>query len=118
MPSIGGLLDVDLPIAAAEDGLDLSTQWILSNETPAQRTHLVHHSIDGTFAVRKGPWKLIAGQNSGGFSKNLPRENVSVSSPGQLYNLDEDPGERNNLYTEQPTIVKELDELLKQVTNP
>lgn len=116
MPSIAGILNIDLPKGAAEDGLDLSRQWIHSDEKSAQRTHLIHHAIDGTFAVRKGPWKLIAGQDSGGFSKNLPEENVSVSTPGQLYNLDRDPRERNNLYTRQPTIVKELDELLKQVT--
>jgi len=35
-------------------------------------------------------------------------------SPGQLYNLEADPGETNNLYFEQPQIVQELKALLDQ----
>ena len=38
----------------------------------------------------------------------------SPNAPGQLYNLDTDPGESNNLYFEKPEIVKELKNKLEE----
>tara|TARA_Y100000758_G_scaffold268802_1_gene209983 strand:- start:435 stop:611 length:177 start_codon:yes stop_codon:yes gene_type:complete len=35
-------------------------------------------------------------------------------APGQLYNLNSDPGETENLYYKNPEIVKELKEKLEQ----
>jgi len=40
-------------------------------------------------------------------------ENVP-DAPGQLYNLETDPGETTNLYNEQPEIVAELTALLQK----
>jgi hypothetical protein len=31
-----------------------------------QRSPLIHHSINGTFALRNGPWKMVFGNGSGG----------------------------------------------------
>ena len=39
---------------------------------------------------------------------------TAPGAPGQLYNLEADPGETRNLYFEQPQIVKELKALLDQ----
>ncbi|MEN9574833.1 MAG: Arylsulfatase [Verrucomicrobiota bacterium] len=36
------------------------------------------------------------------------------SAPGQLYNLDTDPGETKNLHAAHPEIVKELKALLEE----
>lgn len=79
------------------------------------RDQIVHHSQRGLFAMRKGPWKLILGDGSGGFS--APRGNVL--EPGedgemQLYLLDEDPSERRNLVDARPAMkVRLLAELLR-----
>jgi hypothetical protein len=32
------------------------------------RDAVVHHSVDGMFAIRQGDWKLALGRGSGGFS--------------------------------------------------
>ncbi|MFQ5735188.1 MAG: sulfatase-like hydrolase/transferase, partial [Planctomycetaceae bacterium] len=78
------------------------------------REAVVHHSLAGVFAIRKGPWKLILGRGSGGFSK--PRRIVPKSgeAKGQLYNLANDPSEKQNLYLEKPGIVKNLAALLRR----
>lgn len=79
------------------------------------RDQIVHHSQRGLFAMRKGPWKLILGDGSGGFS--APRGNVL--EPGedgemQLYLLDEDPSERRNLVDARPAMkVRLLAELVR-----
>ncbi|WP_439183742.1 sulfatase family protein [Carboxylicivirga taeanensis] len=75
-----------------------------------QRTSIVHHSVNGTFAIRKGEWKLIDAKGSGGWS--LPEDKCPEEPPQQLYNLQADPRETNNLYSEYPEIVKELNTLL------
>ena len=75
------------------------------------RSWAVHHSARGTFAIRKGDWKLIAGRGSGGFT--VPRE---IDGPGgQLYNLSVDPQETENRYDAEPEVVGEMEELLRTV---
>ncbi|WP_430809731.1 MULTISPECIES: sulfatase family protein [unclassified Carboxylicivirga] len=71
---------------------------------------VVHHSVNGTFAIRKGDWKLIDAKGSGGWS--LPEDKCPEAPPQQLYNLETDKAETNNLYSEYSEIVKELNALL------
>ena len=83
-----------------------------------QRVSTIHHSIDGTFAVRKGNWKLILGAGSGGWSAPKHKQAlVEGSPPFQLYNLSDDMGETINLYKKYPDIVEELVTILKEL-NP
>ena len=44
--------------------------------------------------------------------KSFILPDTAPGAPGQLYNLEADPGETRNLYFEQPQIVKELKGLL------
>jgi arylsulfatase A-like enzyme len=94
--------------ATAEDSHSLLPA--LKGEGRTSRTHVVHHSSNGMFAIREGSWKLIQGQGSGGFTK------VKVEPgepPGQLYDLASDPGETKNLYAEKPEVVARLSALLR-----
>jgi len=73
-----------------------------------QRTEMVHHSVDGMFAIRQGQWKLILGRGSGGFT-DPTRVEVEPGEPeGQLYDLTEDPSEQENLYLQKPDIVDRM----------
>ncbi len=78
------------------------------------REAIVHHSLSGMFAIRQGPWKLIDGRGSGGFTAPRQIEPKPGEPEGQLYNLDDDPGERNNLWSERPEIVQRLTALLER----
>jgi len=79
------------------------------------REATVHHSVNGSFAIRKGPWKLILCPGSGGWSNPKPNApEIGSLPPFQLYKLDKDPGETENLVGEYPEIVDELSELLRQ----
>lgn len=81
--------------------------------TRAVRESLVSHSVDGMFAVREGPWKLILGRGSGGFTEPRKIEPAAGEPVGQLYNLDDDPSESRNLFMERPELVQSLTDLLK-----
>lgn len=78
------------------------------------RESIIHHSLGGYFAIRKGKWKLTTALGSGGFTE--PRiEMPKVGEPaGTLYDIDKDPEEKANLYDKNPEIVKELTALLSK----
>ena len=71
----------------------------------------MHHSVDGTFAIRQGRWKFIDGPGPGSNQWDGPKEG---DPPAQLYNLEADRHEDRNLVTEQPDRAQELKELLER----
>ena len=81
------------------------------------REATVHHSIRGEFAIRRGKWKLLCSPRSGGWSypkPNADKEAIASLPPIQLYDMDQDPGEKHNVYKEHPDIGEELRALLQQ----
>jgi len=100
-----------------EDGYSLLP--VFSGAEASDRDTLVSHSIDGSFAIRKGGWKLCLSAGSGGWS--APREALAKKKglpPMQLFNLATDPAEKQNLVKEEPAKVAELLRLLdEQVKN-
>ncbi|MDY3070167.1 MAG: arylsulfatase [Parabacteroides sp.] len=88
---------------------------LMDNSKEYTRKSTIHHSITGEFAIRKGKWKLLVSPSSGGWSVPKPNsKEASVLPPIQLYNLENDPSEQNNLFNQHPDIVKELLSLLRK----
>jgi arylsulfatase A-like enzyme len=84
----------------------------------AFREYTVHHSINGSFAIRQGYWKLCLCPGSGGWSYPRPQDikNENLDFPSmQLYNLMEDIGETKNLIAEFPDKAAELKAALKKI---
>lgn len=108
LPSIAAAVDTALPDGSAEDGENILS--ILRNnveENSLVRT-IVHHSVNGSFAVRRGDYKAIFTTGSGGFSKPEGHKVYPPSVSGQLYNLVDDPTEIDNLWDAEPSVVVEL----------
>lgn len=103
-----------LPDNAGEDSASLVP---LLTQQPAAKTRdaVVHHSINGSFAIRQGDWKLALCPGSGGWSAPRPgRDDASDLPLVQLYNLADDPGEQRNVQAEQPEVVAKLTALLQK----
>jgi len=83
----------------------------------ANQPAVVHISSKGLLAIRKGPWKLIMGLGSGGFTVPAQIKPTPGEAIGQLYNLDNDIHEDHNLYSQFPEKVKELTTLLEKIKN-
>jgi len=106
----------NLPHDAAEDSVSNLAIWDGSATEPV-REAVVHHSINGSFSIRKGKWKLEMCAGSGGWS--YPRVNNTVNEaegmpPIQLYDLSSDIGEQNNVQGQHPEVVEELKTLLNR----
>ena len=104
------IVGAELPDGAGQDSYNMLPA--LKGEKLARpiREATVVHSINGMFAVRQGPWKLVLGRGSGGWSsKGSPED-----PPGQLYDLDQDLNEKLNLYERDPQRVDRLTKLLEK----
>ncbi|MEZ6099933.1 MAG: arylsulfatase [Pirellulaceae bacterium] len=94
-----------------EDGYNLLP--VFDGQATSGRDTLISHSIDGSFAIRQGNWKLCLSSGSGGWS--APKEDVAKKQglpPMQLFNLAKDPSESTNLSEENTSKVKSLLQLL------
>lgn len=111
--TVADLIDMPLPDDAAGDSVSMLPA-LLGEKTPAPlRAFTVHHSIDGTFALRQGPWKLIDAPGSGGWSSQGENAPPADGPPVQLYHLERDPGEALNLWAEEPARVAAMKALLE-----
>ena len=79
------------------------------------RSSLVIASSGGMDTIRSGPWKLLQGLGSGGFSQPRRVKPTPDGPQGQLYNLVEDPTESNNLFLKHPEIAKRLEGELRRI---
>jgi len=107
------IVGAKLPQTAGEDSVNMLPALLGRESKEPLREALVHHSIQGEFAIRKGPWKLALCPGSGGWSApNDAAARKQGLPPVQLYHLTQDPGETNNLQAAHPEIVAALSKLL------
>jgi arylsulfatase A-like enzyme len=113
MATVASIVDFKLPRDAGEDSYNLLPAYKGESSKPI-RDAIVHHSVEGVFAIRQGSWKLELGLGSGGFSEPKYETPRPGGPKGQLYNLERDPGETDNLWLDKPEVVKRLGALLEQ----
>ena len=119
MHTCASIVEFELPDDAAEDSFDLLAVLRSEDDGHPVRPFTLHQTINLSLAIRRGPWKYLDHKGSGGNSYTnrelseyaLPE--TAPDAPGQLYNLEHDPGETTNLYFKRPEIVRELKELLE-----
>lgn len=120
--TVADIMEDSLPDHVAEDSVSNLPIWRESNTEPV-REATVHHSINGSFSIRKGKWKLEMCPDSGGWSEPRPpkpcthpneNENNTTDYLGsvQLYDLDADIREQRNVSHLHPDVVMELRDLL------
>jgi len=108
-----------LPDNSAEDSFSLLPILLGKDGSKPIRLNILHQTNSLALGIRKDMWKYLDHKGSGG--NNYENEilvpftlpETEPDAPGQLYDLDLDPGETTNLYFQHPDIVRELKELLE-----
>ena len=115
LATCAALLNVRLPQNAGEDSYNLVPVLIGPDPKTPIREATVHHSADGSFAIRQGPWKLILAPGSGGWSAPTnSRARDAMLPDHQLYNLSTDIREQRNVINKHPDVANHLSELLEK----
>jgi arylsulfatase A-like enzyme len=122
MATCAAIIGVDLPRDAAEDSFNMLPVWLGKQAAGKPvRPYLLQQTISLDLSIRQGKWKLLDHRGSGGndYQRNAALREFDLpehapDAPGQLYDLDKDPGEQHNLYQEQPEVVARLKRLLEE----
>jgi arylsulfatase A-like enzyme len=102
-------LPLPQPETGGEDSFSFLPTLLGKAKSGRSRDALVLHSVDGTYAVRKGRWKWIEG---------IPANKMGATdfrAVAELYDLSKDPGEKQNVIQQHPEVVHELKKLLNEL---
>ena len=114
MATCAEILQVKLPADAGEDSVSMLPAW-LGQSTASAHEAVVFHSINGSFAIQQGNWKLELCSGSGGWGLPKPgSKEAKALPPAQLYNMSDDLGEHTNEYASHPELVARLTKLLEK----
>ena len=109
--SVAEIIHADVPDDAAEDSVSTTALWT-GEDTPV-REDIVHSSAIGGLSIRRGPWKLDFVYEGGGMKAVSSTGEKPMFEPTELYNLEDDIGEENNLIDEHPDLVESLKESMQ-----
>lgn len=112
LATLSDLHQTPLPDTAGEDSVSNLPVWKGDTVEGPLREATVHSSIDGSFSIRKGHWKLEMCPGSGGWTWPKPDKQPADFPEVQLFRLDVDISEQVNLEAEYPEVVQELKDLL------
>lgn len=103
--TLADIVGATKPEGSAEDSYSFNA-LLSENAETYSRVPVIHHSSNGMFAIRKGDWKLVLGNGSGG--RAVPKGKV-FQEPYQLFNMKEDMGETNDVISKFPKKAAELE---------
>jgi len=103
MPTFARLAGCNVPGDRIIDGVD-QTELLLGKSNEGARTDFYYFCKNELYGVRKGKWKLMLPDREvfRGYVKDRVTKEV------ELYNLESDIGEKNNLAEQHPETVSEL----------
>ena len=104
-PTVGELTSARVP--ENTDGISFLPTLLGEQQKVHDYLYWEFHEMGGRKAIRKGNWKLVH------YKVNKPEETTT-----ELYNLETDPGEENNVATDHPDVVQELEALMENARTP
>lgn len=103
-PTFASLAGADLKTMTQLDGISILPKLLnQNNQQQHQFLYWEFHEQDGKQAIRMGKWK--------GIKLSV---NKNINAPLELYDLEKDLGETNNIAPQFPLIVQQLNSFIKQ----
>ena len=106
--TVADAVGATIPKGGAPDSVSFRSVLDGASAGTQVRGSVIHHSMDGTFAIRSGPWKLSTGLGTGGFTAPRTIEATPTGPTGTLFHLGDDPRETHDLWSEWPGEVARL----------
>ncbi len=114
LATCAGIVGAKLPNDAGEDSYNILPALLGQTLTEPIREATVSQAGDGSFTIRQGRWKLENTPSTGGYYKLTPEQAQEQNLPPiQLYDLEADIAETNNVYKQNPRVVEQLNALLE-----
>jgi arylsulfatase A len=116
LPTVAGLAKAELPEKLILDGYDILPLMVNEEGALSPYDHFIYH---GNEAVRSGAWKYRFGPEHGMWAfppSEQEGKDLSKAKKEQLFNLDDDRGETENLIKQYPGKADELKVLLSGKT--
>ena len=115
--SLAALTGQSLPSDGYLDSFDVMNA-MLGEKDAKGRDHLVQqdNGSNGTYALRSGPWKLHRYGKKSARNVVVEKQLANTKVPQfQLFNLDDDPAEKNNVIDKNPEVAKRLKAQLNDI---
>ena len=116
MATCADLLHAKLPDDAGEDSVSLLPAFLGADRRPLHQGIVNHSGGNGRFAIRQGNWKLELCPGSGGWGQPGDDAALKAGLPSiQLYNMQDDIGEKLNIEGNNSEVVTNLVKLLEKI---
>lgn len=112
MASLAGIAGASIPEGGGPDSRNYMN--VLTGKAKTGRDWVVEQTGRNKLSIVKNEWKLILPGQGPKIQVNTNTE-TGNDPEYQLYNLGNDPSERNNVAGDNPAIVKELTDLLNSI---
>jgi arylsulfatase A-like enzyme len=106
--TFAALFQVPLPKGSAEDSFDVLRTLTETEPGPPVRDHVILQAANAVYDIRMGDWKFVERQDAPEFeSLRNPRKAgqaarqraAAANQQNELFNLREDPSEKNNVWS-------------------
>lgn len=111
MRTLAEFMEIELPVYAAEDSYNILP--VLRGTSKQGHDPLILYNGDKP-TIRSGKWKLILDKGPTGFSRHAGYNPPPEAPVGQLYNIQEDAQEIENLYNERSEVVSRMVDILER----
>ena len=102
MPTLAALTGSQRALPQKTDGMDISPLFF-GRDIDTNSRDLYWEFPGKQRAIRHGEWKAVT---------------VKKGAPLELYRIKDDPGETRNLASKHPDVVRQLEQLMKQMRTP
>ncbi len=109
--TFAAIIDVEVSSGTGPDSFSILPLFRGQNDA-FHRAPIIHQSHRGMFAVRKGKWKLVLGNGSGGRAKPA---GTPFKRPYRLFDMSKDLDESNNLIEEYPDVAERLEQEVEEI---